>query len=228
MSYVKKPSHKNLYIAISLIVILVVASAAAVYFASIPKPIKVGVQVGDTFTYSIQGISVLGVNVTTPDYFTEYNATEYYKVRVVDIQNTTITLGTEWKFKNGTDLTQTQKINIGNGDKSDDNGFWAIYPSDLTVNDLLRPEGFDGQRVNATDSKSYSSADRATNFFWVDSEFFDANDPTHSTYRYDYVGVNFDKQTGMMVNMQNWQEYNNPQYRLVITYILTNTTAWEF
>ena len=31
-----------------------------------------------------------------------------------------------------------------------------------------------------------------------------------------------------MVTMQNWQEYNNPQYRLVILYTLTNTNAWDF
>lgn len=226
MTYVKKPSHKKLYLSIALIVVLVTASAAAVYFASIPKPIKVGVEVGDTFTYSILGLSVLGVNVTTPEDFYQYNNTQYFKVTVEDIQNKTVTLATQWKFTNGTELTADQKINIGNGDKSDPNGFWAIYPSNLAVNDLLRPEGFDGVTVNATDSKLYSSGERTTDFFWVANEFFDTNDPTRSTYRYDYVGVNFDQQTGMMVSMQNWQEYNNPQYRLVTLYTLTNSTVW--
>ena len=231
MTYVKKPSHKKLYISIVLIAILIAASGAAVYLASIPKPIVIGVKPGDTFTYNIQGITVLGVNVTLPEQqgdFARYNDTQYYKVTVLDVQNTTVKLATEWKFKNGTEVTDKQTINLANGDKTNTNGFWAIYPANLTVNDLLRPEGFDGVKVNATDTKNYHSGDRTTDFFWIDNEFFDVNDPTRSTYRYDYIGVNFDQTTGMMVNMQNWQEYNNPQYRLVVLYTLTNTTAWAF
>ena len=230
MTYNKKPSHKKLYLAIALIAILIAASAAAVYFASLPKPITVGVKAGDTFTYHIQGISVLGVNVTSiPDEdFERYNNTEYLKVSVVDVQNKTVTLTTEWKFKNGTSLTDDQTINLANGDKTNQYGFWSLYCANLTVGDLLRPEGFDGMTVNMTDTRTYSGGDRPTNFFSVDNEFTDVTDPTYSTYRYEYVGVDFDQRTGMMVSMQNWQEYNNPQYRLVIFYTLTGTTAWDF
>jgi hypothetical protein len=228
MTYVKKPNHKKLYLAIVLIVVLIGATAAAVYFATLPKPVKVGVKVGDTFTYHMQGVSVLGVNVTTPEYFGQYNETQYYKVTVVDIQNVTVTLATEWRFKNGTEIVSNQKLNIDNGAKTDNNGFWALYPAGLVVGDLLRPTGFDGMTVNATSARTYTTGERQTNFFWIDNEFFDVNDETRSTYRYEYVGVNFDQETGMMVSMQNWQEYNNPQYRLVVLYTLTNTTAWDF
>jgi hypothetical protein len=227
MSYVKKSSHKKLYIAIALIVIISVASGAAAYLASIPKPVVVGVKAGDSFTYTMQGISVLGTDATTPEYFSQYNDTQYFKVTVTDIQNKTVTLSTEWKFKNGTEINGTQTINVGNGEKSSTDSFWAIYPSNLAVNDLLRPEGFDGVKVNATDTRTYSSGDRKTNFFRVDNEFFDINDPTRSTYRYVYNGVSFDQQTGMLVSMQNWEEYNNPQYRLIVLYTLIDTTVWE-
>ncbi|MCW4001397.1 MAG: hypothetical protein NWE93_14285 [Candidatus Bathyarchaeota archaeon] len=229
MTYNKKPSHKKLYLAIALIVILVAASAAAVYFATLPKPIKVGVKAGDTFTYHIQGISVLGVNVTNPDTdFARYNNTEYFRVTVTSVKNNTVGLATEWKFKNGTVVNDNQEINVASGEKSNEYGYWAVYPSNLAVGDLLRPQGFDGKTVNATDTSTYSSGTRQKNYFYVEGEFSDMTDETQSTYRYDYVGVNFDQETGMMVTMQNWQEYNNPQYRLVILYTLTNTTAWAF
>ena len=56
MAIKRKVSHKKLYIAILLLVILIVASAAAIY-ATQPGPKKavVGVQVGDSFSYNIKG-----------------------------------------------------------------------------------------------------------------------------------------------------------------------------
>ena len=59
----KKPSHKKRYIAISLVVILCAATAAVIYSTQGSKSgganIKVGVAVGDMFTYKLAGDSIL-------------------------------------------------------------------------------------------------------------------------------------------------------------------------
>ena len=39
---------------------------------------------------------------------------------------------------------------------TDTNGFWAIYPANLNVGDLLRPKGYDGLKVNLTDSHPFA------------------------------------------------------------------------
>ena len=41
------------------------------------------------------------------------------------------------------EVSGTQVIDISNGQKSDTNGFWAIYSANLNVADKLRPTGFD-------------------------------------------------------------------------------------
>ena len=110
--------------------------------------------------------------------------------------------------------------------KTDPNGFWAIYASSLNVGNLLRPTGFDGLTVNLTDTKTYADSTRARNFWFIDNQFFDVNDPTRNTLRYDYTGVYFDKQTGMLETLINYQEYNNPAMKEVITWTLINSTVW--
>ena len=218
----------KVYFAIILLVVLIVATAAIIY-ASQPTqgPLKVGVNVGDTFTYSIKGTSNLGLGATLPDYFNQYNDTDYYKITVTDINTSQITIAAEWKFLNGTSINDQQTIDLATGLKTNQNGFWAIYPANLNVNDLLRPQGADNVRVNMTDTQTYATSTRSLNFFSMENEFFDVNDPTHNTLRYDYIGVYFDKPTGMLETLTNYQEYNNPQMVLVITWKLVSSSVWD-
>jgi hypothetical protein len=60
----------------------------------------------------------------------------------------------------------------------------------------------------------------------IRSESFLNTDPTYSTLRYDTTFVFFDKQTGMLENL-NWiTDYNNPEMTEVITWKLVNSTVW--
>jgi hypothetical protein len=117
-------------------------------------------------------------------------------------------------------------MDIASGNKSDANGFWAIYPSNLKVSDLLRPTGFDGITVNATDTQTFGSISRPRNFWQIENQFTDANDPTGNTMRDDYIGVYFDQQTGMLTNLENVQRYNNPQYNIIIIWQLSSSNVW--
>jgi hypothetical protein len=218
----------KVYFAIILLVVLIAATAAIIY-ASQPTqgPLKVGVNVGDTFTYSLKGISSLGIGATPESYFDIYNATDYYKITITDVNGSNVSMTAEWKLLNGTTLNDQQTINLSTGLKTNDDGFWAIYSSNLNVNNLLRPDGYDKVRVNQTDSQTYATSIRTRNFFSMEGEFTDMRDPTGNTAQYRYDAVYFDKQTGMLVSLTHYEEYNNPQKVLVITWKLVSSSVWD-
>ena len=221
---------KKVYIAIFLLAILIVATAAIIYATQILTPsVKAavpGVNVGDTFTYSLKGASkLIGPDAVTPDYFYQFNETDYYKVTITAVNGSVVSFDTVWRFTNGTEIQKAQKVDVSTGFDSQE--FWAIYASNLNKNDLLRPNGNDGLIVNSTDSRAYANSNRETNYWSIENQFFNINDPTYSTQRYDYLNVFFDKQTGILVNLNNVQQYNNPQMNTIITWKLTNSTAWD-
>ena len=229
MAFKRKSSSKKIYIAVILLIILISATAVVIYVVEYPpaKAVTVGVKAGDSFIYNITSTSTLiGLDAVEPPGFFQYNLTDYYKITITGINGTNVSLETIWHFKNGTDVTGEQQIDVANGKKSDDNGFWAIYPADLNVGDLLRPTGFDGLKVNRTDTKVFADSARWANFWFIDNQFYDVNDPTQSTQRYDYTGVTFDKATGMLVTLTNYQEYNNPAMKETITWNLANSSVW--
>lgn len=225
----KKGISKKIYIAIVLLLILVVASGALIYAAlTTPKPVLPGVHVGDTFTYHLQGTSILtGLDAVEPAGFWQYNATNYYKVTITGVNGSNVSLDTEWRFTNGTAITGTQTIDLANGQQTDDNGFWAIYASNLNKNDLLRPRGYDGLIVNSTEYKTYANSTRVRNLSNLENAFFDTTDPTQSTWRNEIINIYFDQQTGMLDTLTNIQQYNNPQMNLAITWRLVNSSVWQ-
>ena len=186
----------------------------------------VGVHVGDSFTYNMTGVSQIGngSTATTPDYLSEYNNTDYFQVNITGVSGTMVSFNTLWKFTNGTEIPKTEYVNVANGNDSGD--FWAIYAANLNLNNLLRPKGYDNLIVNSTDTQTFSSGVRDRNYWSLDTVFTNVNDPTGSTQQYNYIGVFFDKQTGMLTGLTNVQEYNNPVYSIIITWKLTNSTVW--
>lgn len=228
MAIPRKKSNKKVYIVIFLIVILIAATAAVIY-AMQPGPVKakVGVHVGDSFTYGITGTSTLqSLDAVESPGFSQYNQTDYFKITITGISGTSVSFDTLWRFKNGTEIPGKQTVDLSNGNKTDANGFWAIYASNLNVGNLLRPTGFDGLTVNLTDTKAYADSTRQRNFWFIENQFFDVNDPTHNTLRDDYTGVYFDKQTGMLTSLNSITYYNNPLKTEVISWTLVSSTVW--
>jgi hypothetical protein len=230
MAIKRKGSSKKLYLVISLIIILIAASAAAIYATQLGyvKKATVGVHVGDSFTYSLMGTSILtGLgSVDTPG-FSQYNQTDYYTVTITSINGTSVSFNTLWRFLNGTEINDHETIDLSNGQESVTNGFWAIYSSNLNVGDRLRPTGSDGLTVNLTDTKTYADSTRQRNFMTIESESYLATDPTHNTLRYDYTGAWFDKQTGMLETLTWYTEYNNPEMSETIYWNLVSSTVWS-
>jgi hypothetical protein len=227
MTYVKK-SHTKLYLGIILALILIGAAGAAAYVVLSAPKVTVGVQVGDTFTYSIKGVADLtSVGATPTAGFEQYNQTEYYKVVITGINGTSVSMDTTWHFNNGTDVKQSQTIDVSNGAKTDDKGFWALYAANLNRGDLLRPKGFDGYTVNNTYSAPYTGGNRMRCYWFINGQFQDMTDPTGSTLMYDYLYMYFDQSTGMMVAMQDYRYYNNPERTETLIWTLANSTVWQ-
>jgi hypothetical protein len=236
MAFKRKSSSKKIYLAIVLLIVLIAASAAIVYYSqsSSVKATAVGVHVGDTFTYSIQGQSILiGLDAVEPPGFSVYNQTDYYKVTVADVNGTTVTMATVWRFTNGTEVNGQQTLNLANGVETQQNGFWALYSAGLSKNDIIHPvanplNGIkDGLKVNSTDTKTYADSTRTRNIWSLQNEFVDTTDPTLSTYRSEYTTVYFDSQTGMLDTLSNVQQYNNPQMNIIVTWQLTSCSLWN-
>ena len=220
---------KKVYIAITLLVLLIVVSVGVILAAkpASVKAVVVGVHVGDSFTYHIEGASILtGLDAVDTPAFSKYNDTDNYKITITVVNGTSVSFDSVWLFKNGTEVTGQQTIDLSNGMKSDQNGFWAVYSSNLNVGDLLRPTGFDGLTVNLTNTKTYAASTRERNFMSIDTESYLVTDPTGSTQRYDSTVVFFDKQTGMLETLTWITWYSNPEMREAITWNLVNSTVW--
>ena len=229
MAFKKKSSHTKVYIAIILLVVLIVASAAVILVTQTPavKAVALGVHAGDTFTYHLLGTSNLTslAAVDLPE-LSVYNNTDNYKVTITNVQGTLVSLNTLWTFKNASSITGSQTIDLSNGNKTEADGFWAIYASNLNVGDLLRPNGFDGVNVNASSTRTYASTARERNFMGIGTESRLITDLTGSTLRYDTTLVYFDKQTGMLETLIWITDYNNPEKREVITWTLVGSSVW--
>ena len=225
--------NKTVIAAIILLAVLVIAAGAVIYLTEFsPKPsaaINVGVKVGDTFTYKLMGESL---DATTPAYLSDYNNTESYKVVVAAISGTVVSVEIEWAFINGTIIPIPGSVNIATGAYT--GPFWSIYPSNLNLNNLLNPNGQDELIVNSTGPRTYTAATRQTNYWSTNNIFADPSDPTNSTQCVNYVGVYFDKQTGMLVSLTNQQEFLtiNPdettsQYSIITYMQLISSTVWN-
>jgi len=223
MTYVKK-SHTKRNLAIILIIIIAVASAAVAYSYLTVKHYEAGVKVGDTFTYNLKGyVTLNGLDATITEGFDVYNSTDYYMITITDVTGTNVSMKCDWKFLNGTTVTTTQNIDVASGNKTDSYGFWAIYPSNLNKAELLRPTGYDGQIVNNTDTATYQNETRGRCYWYINNQFYDTNDPTQATLMYDYRNIFFDKETGMLTSLVNYQVYNNPQKQEEITWTYFST-----
>lgn len=225
----KKGPSSKIFIAILAIILLVIAAFAVLYATYVPpaKAATPGVHVGDTFTYNLKGVSQLGVDATTPDWLTPYNATDYYKVTITDVNGSVVSMTTDWAFKNGTVKTDPQTIDLSDGVLSNQYGFWVIYASGLNKYDLLRPRANDGVYINDTSTRVYSNSSRISDYFILQNEFYDRTDPTLSTYRNEYTSISFDRETGMLDTLTNYQQYNNPQMNIIVTWKLIASSVWQ-
>ncbi len=215
---------KKLIITIVILIIAVSIAIAAILSVQGPaETVVTGVVAGNTFTYDLKSFATVNEdNVTLPQGASEYNNTEWYKVTITSVSGPTVSFNTTWHFVNGTEIENTGYVNVLTGE--DNKVFWAIYPANLTVNQLVSPQGTDGNYVNETDTRSYTNGDRVTCIITLQNEFPDASNPAR-VYD-DYLYIYFDKITGMLVELKDIQLYNSPEVILTYDWVLIDSNVW--
>jgi hypothetical protein len=219
----KKRSRIALLLIIVIIVIILLAVIVYANLGTQSNQFVAGVKAGDVFTYEIQGLwESDDPNATISDTILQLNMTEWYRVTITNVSNPDISLHTVWRFKNGTELEADGKMDIETGFSS--GGFWALYAANLDAGELTHPKGPDKVAVNDTITRNYPSGARETNRLMLTAQFYNVND-TSRTYT-DSRTIQFDKETGMLVELFNQNVYNIPEMTETIWWKLTDSNVW--
>jgi len=213
------------FIAVLLVIIVVLAFVILLGSQSNPGAVP-GVKEGDEFIYDIKGSwSSDDEEVTMRESFSQLNMTEWYKITVMEVSGPEVTIEAIWRFTNGTEFTGTGTVNVETGIYNPTEGFWAIYGANLRANDRTRPLGPDRATVNETITTTYGGGvKRETNRVSLIREYYDADDPTSTLT--EYININFDRNTGMLVELLDMSVYNNPQQTLIILWKLRESNVW--
>jgi hypothetical protein len=216
----------GLFIAILVVIIVVLGFVILLGSQSNPGAVP-GVKEGDEFIYDIKGSwSSDDPEVTFPESFSQLNMTDWYKITVMEVSGSEVTIEAIWRFTNGTEFTGTGAVNVETGIYNPTEGFWAIYGANLRVNDRIRPLGPDRSTVNETITTNYGGGStRETNRVLLVREYYDADDPASTLI--EYININFDKNTGMLVELLDMSVYNNPEQTLIILWKLRESNVWD-
>src|SRR3990170_5526695 len=97
---------------------------------------QAGVSEGNTFKYDMTFYwSSTNPTATAPASWANANATEYYQATIQLVTGTTVTIDTVWRFLNGTEITNTERVDvvIGTG------GSILVYAANLGAGVQLYP-----------------------------------------------------------------------------------------
>jgi hypothetical protein len=224
----KKRSRKILFIAITIILVVVIILAFVIFLGSQPVQIVPGVKEGDEFIYDVMGFwNSNDPNATLPEAFLQLNMTEWYQITVTGVSDAEVSINTTWRFNNGTELKGTGTVNVETGIYYPTEGFWAIYAANLKADDRLRPLGPDQSTINETTTRNYGAGStRETNRVSLVLQYYDADDPTFSTTLTEYINTHFDRQTGMLVELRDISVYSKPQMTLIILWKIKDSNVW--
>ena len=209
----------RMYITIIIIGLLlfgVVRAASA-------QDIVAGVAPGNEFTYSVTGsYPTNDPNAQIPQEVIDAKATDSYKVTITSVSGPEIGLHITWKFTNGTISETDGSVNVET--TGNVGGFWAIVSANLTAGDPIHPHfGPDSRAFNETGLLTYTNYTRETNRLQL--EFYYQNNVTQALKR-ELTDTYFDKRTGMLVQLNDQTDYQNPAFTTVITWNLIEQNAW--
>ncbi len=145
--------------------------------------------------------------------------TDFYQVSIVSVNGTEITTRTVWAFTNGTQTASMGTIDVSTGES--DGGFWAIVAANLGVNDVLHPDGANDIAVNETITTEYLGGARETNRLILSLTGSDSG----GNY-VEHVDYNFDKVTGMLVQLNDAKIYSDPTTTITKYWKIKDTSSW--
>lgn len=180
-----------------------------------------GVFQGNIFTYDVTAFwNSNDPNAVVPADLLDINKTEYYRVIIGAVSGAEITTQSVWHFTNGSETSSTGTINVETG-VTNDGGFWAIVAGNLGVNDRLHPSGSNYFYVNGTVMRDYLGGARETNQLTLTLTGSDAGGDFM-----EHVDYNFDKQTGMLVQLNDAKVYSNPTKTITRFWKIKESNVW--
>ncbi len=217
------PMKLTAYLTILIISLLLVVSIQT----AIAQDILVGLKPGDTFTYSVTGSYSSNAPITNvPNEVLNAEASDYFKVTVVNVSSPNIGYTWIWHFINGTEQTGDgiNNIEFPSGSVGP---FTLIVSANLTTNDSIHPHFGPPTKFNATFMYTYTNYTRETNQLHTKTQ--EASNQT-STIKYRTVDRDtyFDKQTGMLVYFNEQTNYQNPTFTTTITWKLLDQNVWTY
>ena len=223
-----KKRSRVILITILAVIVIIAAFLIFTYLGSQSNLVAgPGVKVGDEFTYDIKSYwSSQDPDALPSDSFLEFNLTEWYKVTVTDVSGAVVSVNTRWRFNNGTEIEAASSIDVETGIPYPTTGFYPIYAANLKAGDKVRPLGPDRSTINETTTRQYASGTRETNRISLVQEAYDADDPTYTRTWTETTTTNFDKQTGMLVELRDTNVYKNPDITLTLLWTLIDTDVW--
>ena len=119
-------------IMVALLLLMVFRTALA------QENIVSGLAPGNVFTYSVTGsYSSNDPIAEIPDEVINAQATEYFKVTIVNVAGPEIGYSWFWQFNNGTSITNSSTLNIETVENT--GPFWAIVSANLTAGERIHP-----------------------------------------------------------------------------------------
>jgi hypothetical protein len=210
---------------ICLTIILIALLLLGVVRAASAQDIVAGVTAGNEFTYSVTGShSSNDPGVQVPDEVLNAEATNYFKVTIDYVAGPEINYTWLWHFTNGTDQTGPGFLNV---ETTGNTGpFWAIVSANLTTGELIHPHyGPDLSTFNETIMYTYTNYTRETNR--LELQFAEQSNVTQAI-RTVHSDTYFDKQTGMLVQLNEETDYQNPAFTITLTWKLSGQSAWTY
>ena len=216
------PMKTRLYITIIMISLLLLG----VVRAASAQDIVAGVAPGNEFTYSVTGSYSSGAPIAqVPEEVISAQASDYFKVTILNVSGADVGYLWFWHFKNGTDQSGDGTVNL---ETTGNTGpFWAIVSANLTAGERIHPHfGPDLSTFNETVMWTYTNYTRETNRLQLDFAYQNQNNP-QSTYT-EHTDTYFDKQTGMLVQLSDVSNYVNPTFTATVEWKLREQNVWTY
>lgn len=153
--------------------------------SALPILSPVGVKAGDWVKYGQLAVNWIG-NGTAPSFVTDEMKTEWFRIDVLSVAGTTVTLNDTAHYANGTQTLHSIDVDVQNDSLP---GYLFLVASNLTAGDPISQQGYASAfTINQTVTRTYAGAERTVNMI-------------DSTFSLGEMRVYWDQNTGIMVEL---------------------------
>lgn len=205
-------------------IILMALAVSGIIHVAAAQDIVAGVKPGDEFTYMVTGsYPTDDPTLDIPQQVIDAHATDHFKLVIDSVSGPEVGYTWYWYFNNGS-KPQNGSDTVNIETTANTGPFWAIVSANLNTTQRIHPHfGPDLSVFNETGRIEYANYTREANRLQL--EFAYQNNVTGATYA-EYSDTYFDKQTGILIQLSDVSDYQNPAFVTAINWKLTETNAW--